>query len=763
MSASGRNGGGDRDRAAGDTPDERGSLFACPGCDVAAAALDAEAASGHARRMLMRLGLSIFFAMNVMVFTMALWSQDVYAAASEPSQLADTLRGLFRYLALLFALPVLFLLGGPILAGVWQALGRRTITTDLLIMLGVLAAFVYSAVTVVRGAGHIYFEVGCMVLIFVTLGRWLEANGRQKTNESLDALARLLPETVRVLRSDAASDVPRDEVRRGDVLQVSPGERFGVDGQIVAGTAEIDQQILTGESRTVSKGPGDTVYSGTLNLDGDLRIEVTAAAGEETVSRLMDLIRRARQAKGRHAQLADRVALWFVPSVCLVAIAAAVWHGMTSGVDAAVLVGLAVMLIACPCALGLATPVAIWTALGRAARELVLFRSGEALEQLAAVRAVRFDKTGTLTSGQPSVAQFVADDQTDAPQLLKTSVALAAASRHSFSAAICRDAGNVTEIPRLVDVATHPGRGVSARLADGRTQVFLGSHRLMQEARLRIGDQLQAEIENAGGDEAPVSLVGWDGRVRGAFVFQEQLRPEARAALADCQQLGLDVAVLTGDHRQRAGVVARQLGVAVEAELLPEDKITAVHAARAELGLVAMVGDGLNDAPALVAADVGVAMGCGADLSRDSATVCLLSNDLERFAWSVALARRTVRIIRQNLFWAFAYNVVGIGLAVTGRLNPIWAALAMAVSSFLVVTNSLRLSRVPGLPGDEPVTSVSRASYDSATEPLTDKHELAIAHDHITTDENGDNGMAISAMANSETTRSPLSPEIVAQ
>lgn len=677
------------------------STFACPACHITSAAVEAEAASGQSRRDLLRLGLAIFFAMNVMVFTMAMWSRNIYVDMAETDPIAGSLYGLFRYLALLFSIPVLFLLGGPILSRVWQALSHGRITTDLLILLGVAAAYLYSVVTVVRSEGHVYFEVGCMVLIFVSIGRWLEASGKHKTVASLDALAKLLPDMVRRVRGTSIEQVNRNEVAVDDVLQVLPGERFAIDGTLLEGTAEVDEQILTGESRTTTKNAGDTVFSGTHNLDGDLRVKVTAAAGQETVSRMLKLVRQARDAKGRHARLADRVAAWFVPAVFLLAIATAVGHGMESGFDVGMLAGLSVVLIACPCALGLATPMAVWTALGRAAQVGVLFRSGQTLEDLAAVRAVRFDKTGTLTSGEPRVAEFIALDDGDANHdALCAAMALAQLSSHGLSQAICREVGDIdgSDIDaavELTEVETRPGKGIVARMKDGSELVSLGSRRLMDECGFDFDTALAASVAQAGADHAPLSCIGWGGKVRGVFIFEEELRPQATSALARCQELNLDAAVLTGDHRLRAAEVEGQLGVPVAAELLPEDKVAEIESAKKMFGSVAMVGDGLNDAPALAAADVGIAMGCGADLSRESADVCLLSDELNRFGWAVELARQTVHIIRQNLFWAFAYNAVGIGFAVTGKLNPVWAALAMALSSFFVVSNSLRLSRFP--------------------------------------------------------------------
>ncbi len=342
--------------------------YCCSGCRTVASVEEAEGERGASAHGMLRMGLAVFFTMNVMVFTMALWSQDVYPEASFTSPLAVTLRSVFRWASLVFSAPVLWLLGAPILEGVWQALRRRAITTDLLILLGVSAAYGYSVISVLRGEGHVYFEVGSMVLVFVSIGRWMEAKGKRRTGESLDALANLLPATVRRL-DDAGvfQETPREKIVTGDVLRVLAGERFPVDGRITLGEAHVDEQMVTGESQPAEKFCGDAVFSGTLNVDGDLRVEVTAADGRETVSRLIDMVRTARSLKGHQERLADRIATWFVPAVCLIAIVAAWQQGQSHGLDQGILTGLAVVLIACPCALGLATPMAVWTSLGRAA------------------------------------------------------------------------------------------------------------------------------------------------------------------------------------------------------------------------------------------------------------------------------------------------------------------------------------------------------------------------------------------------------------
>lgn len=695
--------------------------YCCSGCRSVASVARAEGEQGAAAGGLLRLGLAIFFTMNVMVFTMALWSQDVYSDPSFATPLAETLRGVFRWAALVFALPVLYLLGRPIAAGVWQALGRGAITTDLLILLGVTAAYAYSAVSVLRGSGHVYFEVSSMVLVFVSLGRWLEAKGKIRTGESLDALARLLPDTVlRETHQGEFLRTPRSEVRTGDVVRVLPGDRFAVDGQISAGRALVDQQIVTGESQAVAKGVGDIVFSGTLNMDGDLRVKVTATDGSETVSRILNMVRAARGAKGRHERLVDKIAVWFIPAVCTIAIVAGWRQGQLAGWDQGILTALAVVLIACPCALGLATPLAVWTALGRAARSGVLFRSGMVLERLAHLRHACFDKTGTLTTGVPATSELLTAENEDRRRVLKVAANVAGGSTHHLSEAIVRFAEQESEEPlnsKPGSVETLPGRGLTSDLP-GLGRAVLGSRRFIKEAGLKWPDTIPDDSSEARQQVG----IGWDGMVRGVFHFHEQLRPETTAALAACRQLGLELQILTGDEPSRAGAVVGQLEIAAQSNQLPEEKAATLQSLAQEGG-VAMIGDGLNDAPALATADVGVALGCGADISRDAAGVCLLGDDLRYFPWAVALSRQTVRVVKQNLFWAFAYNGAGIALAATGRLNPIWAALAMAASSVLVVANSLRLGRFPeSAPMPDAGSPETMSKVVSRLQPLADNN-----------------------------------------
>lgn len=695
--------------------------------------MTSDASDAHVRHTLIKLGLGVFFAMNVMVFSMALWTTDVYGdqwGTSGP--LAAAIHDLFRYLALIFCLPVLFLLGEPVAVGVWQAVRRRVVTTDLLLLIGVVAAVAYSLWSVIADKGQVYFDVASMILLFVTLGRWFEAQGKFRSNQALDAIAKLLPAQVHAVREQRVVEVPRESVAVGERLRVFPGERFGVDGVIAAGNGDVDEQIVTGESRPVSRGPGDAVRSGTLNIDGDLEIEVTAAAGSETVSRMLDLVRRSRRARGQYQRLADRVTAWFVPVVAVVAIGAGWWHGQREGLDAGILAGLAVTLIACPCALGLATPMVMWVALGRAARSHVLFRHGPSIERLAGAKAAIFDKTGTITTGDAVVQAFVPDDPADKVLALQMAVQLAAVSNHCFSQAIQRFATDIVPRGTIGDVETIPGKGITASWHDERDvlgdsrHVLLGSPQWFEGEGLAVAEHLWEAVKEAGGNAAPLSCIGWGGRARGVFVFREEVRPEAAEALAECSRLGLQVAVATGDRRPRAARLAELLGVPVFAEQLPENKVTAIQNAREMFGPVAMIGDGLNDAPALAASDVGIAMGCGADLSRESAAVCLLSNDLLRLPWTIGLARQTIRIIQQNLCWSFSYNIIGIALAATGRLSPIFSAMSMVASSVFVITNSLRLNRFPELSGeDEPANAADFALATTSSSVETNGGPIA--------------------------------------
>jgi heavy metal translocating P-type ATPase len=661
--------------------------YCCHGCRLAARIVQADSAEGPARGLMLRLGWSIFFAMNVMAFTLCLWSQPEGSSSSA----AAAFYSLARYAALVFTVPVLFLLGGPLVEDALAELVRGRFSMSLLLAVGVVAAFGVSLAATVAETGHVYYEVSAMVLVAVTLGRWLEANGKLRTTAALRALKRLLPDDVRVLRNGRERLVPRDEVRPGDVCRVLPGERIAVDGRVVRHRAAVDEQAVTGESLPVSKGLGDLVFGGTLTLDGELHVLARSTAADGTIARLADAVASAAAGRSACQRLADRIAAWFLPAVAGTALATLLGHAAHGHPEAGLSAALAVVVIACPCALGLATPMALWAAVGCAAQRQVLVRDADALLALAGADTFCFDKTGTLTDGRVAVERLLVAPGESRDQVTRVAAALAAASNHPLARAIAQEAladSEGSQCPQLVNPRQLAGLGVRAELPRLEGEAFLGSPRLMEESGCRAGplaESLRCYHESA------LCCVGWNGRLRGVYLLRERLRPEAAAALDALRAGGRKLLLLSGDRPQRVGPLAACLGLEGEGELLPEGKLEVLRKLRRQGHVVVMVGDGINDAPALAAADVGISLASVVDVARDAASLCVLAPDLTRIAWLVELAHQTRRVVRWNLLWAFGYNALCIPLAAAGGLHPALAAAAMVASSLLVISNSLRL------------------------------------------------------------------------
>ena len=507
--------------------------YCCLGCRFAASLVRSGDESAAASWTLTRLGLGIFFAMNVMVFTMALWTRDVYGAPSAESS-ADTLHDLFRYLCLIFSLPVMFLLGGPLLEESLAAIRQRRLSTDLLLACGVAASFIYSFVSVLRGSGHVYFEVACMVLVAVTLGRWLEAMGKVQTTRALRSLEKLLPDEVIVRRDGREEPMASHELRSGDEIRVRAGQRIAVDGKISSGSASLDQQVVTGESRPVVKSAGDEVLAGCLNLDGDLWVRVEFPPGQTAIDRLVATVTAAASEKERWGRLADRIAAWFLPAVTCLGLGTLAVHWSQGQPAEGLLAALAVVVVACPCALALATPLAIWAAFGRAARRGIVIRNADALSRLNEVQTVCFDKTGTLTTGRPVVREMVLDDPAESEPVRSATAALVAASDHSVAHAIAHRVRDARPA-ELTQIRTVPGKGLIGWLASEDPPIYLGSERFMDEQHLAFASHLQQEQLEYQRQGVSLTCIGWEGRVRALFVVDEQLRPEAarrRAATA---------------------------------------------------------------------------------------------------------------------------------------------------------------------------------------------------------------------------------------
>ncbi len=593
---------------------------------------------------------------------------------------------------LVLASIVQFWLGARFYVAAFKAVRAGAGNMDLLVALGTTAAWglsVWLLLTAHPGhRPHLYFEASAVLITFVLLGKWLEARAKGRTAAAIRALMDLRPDRARIRRDGTEVEVAVDDVAVGDIVMLRPGDRVPVDGLVAEGEGQVDEAMLTGESRPVPKAPGARVTGGSINLDGLLAVETTAVGLETTLARIVRLVEGAQASKAPIQRMVDRVSAVFVPVVLVVALATlAGWWLATGDVEHAIVTAVSVLVIACPCALGLATPTAIMVGTGAAARRGILIKDAEALEAAHAITAVAFDKTGTLTEGRPRVVEIAGDADT-----LRLAASLQQGSEHPLATAVRERAAGADVAPSaLADFRALPGRGVEGRVGDRR--LILGTRRLLGERGLSpaaLDDRAQAA-------EAVGHTVSWladQDTVLGFIAFGDNPRPEAQAAVNALRGQGIEAVMVTGDGRGAAEAIAARLGITrVFAEVLPGDKAEIVGRLRAEGRTVAMVGDGINDAPALAAADVGFAMATGTDVAMHTAGVTLMRGDPRLVPEAIAMSRRTYAKIRQGLFWAFAYNVIGIPLAALGYLSPMLAGGAMALSSVSVVLNALTLRR----------------------------------------------------------------------
>lgn len=608
------------------------------------------------------------------------------------------------------ATPIQVWLGARFYRNGWRALRARTGNMDLLVALGTTAAYGLSQYQLWQGAAHtgslaghggpaphLYFEASSVVIALVLLGKFLESRAKRQAASAIRALMALRPERARVRHRDGGEkEIAHAQVAIGELVVVRPGERVAVDGIVLEGASRVDESLITGESLPVAKRVGDQVTGGAINGDGLIVIETRAVGAESTLSRIIRLVETAQAAKAPIQRLVDRVSAVFVPVVLgLGLLTLAGWLLAGAGAEAAIVNAVAVLVIACPCALGLATPTAIMAGTGVAARHGILIKDAEALERAHAVDTVAFDKTGTLTEGRPSVVGLVPAKGVSRAELIGLAAAVQAGSEHPLARAVTALAETEADRPMPASqVSALPGRGVAAEVA-GRT-LRLGNRCLMTE----IGVDLAGLDERARAFEAEGRSVSWlaeverSSRLLGLIAFGDAVKPSAAGAVAALHRAGIRTVMLTGDNAGAAAVAARSLGIdEVIAEVLPQDKAEAVARLKEEGRVVAMVGDGVNDAPALAAADVGIAMATGTDVAMHTAGVTLMRGDPALVADAIEISRRTYAKIRQNLFWAFAYNVVGLPLAAFGLLSPLVAGAAMAFSSVSVVANALLLRR----------------------------------------------------------------------
>lgn len=625
-----------------------------------------------------------------------------------------------NWLQLALTTPVVFYSGWQFYRGARLAFKHRLADMNTLIAVGTGAAYVYSvAATVAPGffatdlrhrgmsgmsaAPPVYFEAASVIIALILLGRLLESRAKGRTSDAIRRLIGLQAKTARVIRNGNESDIPIEEVVRGNVVIVRPGEKIPVDGVILEGASSVDESMLTGESLPVEKKPGDEVFGATINKTGSFKFEATQVGEDTVLQQIIKMVQQAQGSKAPIARMADTISGIFTPIVICIAIATFVIWFAVSPIDTRLPMALttfvSVLIIACPCALGLATPTAIMVGTGRGAENGILIKGGESLERAHKLQTVVLDKTGTITKGEPALTDVMTANSVDENELLRLVASAERASEHPLGEAIVRGARErKIALDEVTDFNALAGRGIEAKV-DGH-KILLGNAKLMTERNISL-DGFEARAADLATHGKSSMFVGVDGRFAGLVTVADQIKPESRSAINALKLMGLELVMITGDNRQTAAAVANQVGIdRVLAEVLPDQKVEEIKRLQQENKVVGMVGDGINDAPALAQADVGIAIGTGADVAIEASDITLIKGDLRGVVTAIALSRATIRTIKQNLFWAFIYNIVGIPVAAgllypfTGwLLSPIIASAAMSFSSVSVVTNSLRLRR----------------------------------------------------------------------
>jgi P-type Cu+ transporter len=591
--------------------------------------------------------------------------------------------------------PIVWIAGYRIYKGAYQSLRNHNINMDVLVTVGVLAGWIYGVLNVfvlpAAEAGTGYMEVAIGILAFVLLGRYIEELIRRRSAASIRKLLELQPTMARVVRDGTEIDMPIDEVREGDVIIVKPGEKIPVDGTVTKGYSSVDEKLLTGESIPVEKTIGSEVVGATINKTGVLTIKTTRVGDQTALSQIVHLVEEAQSSSAPVQRYADRIVKYFVPTILTVAaISFSYWYITTGNFATAFLALLAVVLISCPCALGIATPTAILAGVGKGAEYGVLLRSGEYVEKARKLTTVIFDKTGTLTKGEPSVTDIKNYNSFTQKDVLKYASSAEKSSEHPLAEAILKKAREENIILEVVEMfEALPGRGIQCSIEDKR--VLLGNRKLMLEQNVPI-TEMENDFAALQTEGKTVMILAIDGRVAGAVAAMDTVKESAAPAVELLKNMNLEVAMLTGDNEITAQAIAKQLGITqVIANVLPWQKEEIIKKLQSQGKVVAMVGDGINDAPALAQADIGIAIGSGTDIAKETGGIVLIRDDLRDVALGVELSKKTMRKIDTNLFWAFAYNAVMIPIAAAGLLNPMYAAGAMAISSLTVVTNSALL------------------------------------------------------------------------
>lgn len=666
-----------------------------------------EVAAAEKRDLLLRFGIAGFLWLNLMTLSVAL-----YVGYFE--HIAGSISRFLPFVLMALATPVIFYSAKPILQLAWQGILNRTARMETLLGLGILAAYFYSAVQAFRGETHVYFDTASAIVTLVLLGKLLERNAKERTAKAISVLYRMMPKKVRVQAKERENFISVEALKAGDLFIVKAGERVPADGVLLEGATHTDESLLTGEAAPVNKEIGSTILSGSLNLSNVIKVQATKGSADSTLAQIIRLVENALSNRTALEKTVDQVSRIFVPSV--IAIAALTfficwWSGLTSPGDA-LLRAITVLVIACPCALGMATPLAITAAIGAASRQGILVSDSRILETIGKVNTVVFDKTGTITQGDFSLLDIQLSPQVTfagiqggqslnpqpvSDELIKKQVfsliaSLEQYSEHPLGQAIVRHAGQLNcSLQEATDIQIHKGKGITGKVAGN--DIFVGSRRFAEHLGGSLETVLQKSATDAEHQGHSVGFFGWQAQVAGLLIFGDRVKPETVPVIKELKRQKIQTLIVSGDAYQTTQAIAKQVGVErFFAEILPDEKNSIIQKLQENQQIVAMVGDGVNDAPALASADLGIAVASGTDTAMRAAAIVLMNNSLGKVLQVFTIAHKTMRVIRQNLFWAFLYNTLGISLAVTGLLTPIMAAGAMLLSSLSVIGNSLRLN-----------------------------------------------------------------------
>jgi Cu2+-exporting ATPase/Cu+-exporting ATPase len=663
------------------------AYFCCTGCYLVQKITGTSGEEGISQVLLGKFGLGLALSMNVLFMSMPL---HVEAASSSTIVIPAALAVALKYLLLFFSIPIMLVLGIPIAKSSFDSLKVREVGTEALILIGAVAAFAISVKSTLTGVGEVYFETATMILTLFTLGRYIDSKAKARASESIKGLSSLVPSrVVRILPGGAKENVSADDIAIGDKVLLRPGERIPLDGMVVSGQGSVDESFLSGESKPVLKKEEMEVFAGSINLDGTLILEIRKPAEAFLVKKIEKLMQKIRANPSAINRISDRLAAWFIPVVATIGLTVFAYWAYKGEPSTGIMRMLAVLLISCPCAFGIAAPMAIWRGLGLAAQKGAIILGADILEGLAKVKTVFLDKTGTLTTDTPAITAIITEEGRSEDELLAIAAALDSHSTHPLAKSLVEEADRRELKPlEASEIKNRPGSGIEGSI-NGKPY-HLGSRRWIASLAQEKDNELLAREAPEGGESSGMVFLMEEGNVVGAFIFSQALREGAAEALDAIKKLGIRTVILTGDDEKGAlGVKNRLKPDAIKWRLFPADKAKEIRAEEKHK-ITAMVGDGINDAPALEAAHIGIAMGCGTELTRESAKVNLLGDDLRMIPFLIHLSRKVRTKVAVNFIWAFSYNLVGTFLAVTGVITPLFAVMAMILSSLMVIGNTLR-------------------------------------------------------------------------